>query len=301
MHATPYPTCRHLSASGHLCGSPALRGKIFCFHHQRNRQRRENIRRAQSKHFAYGREAFEAEAVASLDLPAPEDPIAVQVCLSNTFLALSSGLIPTKRAALMLYNLQIIASQFGAVEQYRERLEAKGAEATGRVRAMTDPEPIAAWDSQHQQADYMFSEERYERELVTDEPAESVAVAHAAAEQAQAEREAAVHTQPHGELPLSDVAPIETKELEEVASRMSDWDWERYLVQHLEITKPEREALKAKVFSEDREERHATRIMLLKYNPFVVRSLKRRHEKMKPTYEALEKFHELPEDTKATG
>jgi hypothetical protein len=291
------PTCRHLFASGHLCGSPAQRGKIFCYHHQRNRQRRENIRRAQSRHFAYGREAFEAEAVASLDLPAPEDPIAVQVCLSNTFLALSSGLIPTKRAALMLYNLQIIATQFGAVQKYREELEAKGAQA----KAVSDPEPIAAWDLLHQEADHMFSEERYERELVTDEPAESVAVAHAAAEQAQAERDAAFDAHPLGNLPLRDVAPIESKELEEVAGRMTDWDWERYLVQHLEISTPEREELKKKVFSDSKDERHATRMMLLKYNPFVVRSLQRRHEKMKPKYEALEKFHELPEDTKATG
>jgi hypothetical protein len=299
MHDTPkaVPTCRYLFADGHLCGSPALRDKIFCFHHQRNRQRRENIRRAQFRHLRYGREAFEAEAVASLDLPAPEDPIAVQVCLSNTFLALSSGLIPTKRAALMLYNLQIIASQFGAVQKFREELEAKRTQA----KAVSDPEPIVALDSQHDEADHMFSEERYEKELVTDEPAESVAVAHAAAEHAQAERDAAFQAHPFGNLPLSDVAPIEQKELEEVAGRMTDWDWERFLVQHMEISTAEHEALKAKVFSARRDEQWETRMRLLRYNPSAVRMLQRKHAKLKPTYEAMEKFHELPEDTKATG
>jgi hypothetical protein len=137
--------------------------------------------------------------------------------------------------------------------------------------------------------------------LVTDEPADAVAVAQQAAEQAQAERNAAFEVHPFGDLPLSDVAPIEQKELEEVAGRMTDWDWERFLVQHLEISKPEREALKEKVFSDCKDERYTTRMRLLKYNPFVVRSLQRRFEKRKPTYEALEKFHELPEDTTASG
>ena len=168
MSQSPYPTCRQVMASGFLCGSPALKNQIFCHHHQRDRQRRANLRAGLAAKFRAGEEDLNAEIVASLDLPAPDDPEAVLVCLSNTFLALAAGAIPEKRAALMIYNLQTINSTFYNLLKHREA-EAARAKETGLMaeRAVTDPEPIASFMLSNRQADFEFSAQQYARKLET--------------------------------------------------------------------------------------------------------------------------------------
>lgn len=331
MAQTPYPTCRQISASGKLCGSPALRGKIFCYNHSRDRQRRENLRRGLAVKFQNGQEDFDAEILSSLDLPAPDDPIAAQVCLSNTFLALASGVLPTKRAAVMLYNLQIITAHFATVAKYKEKFEAQqdepvfandpveaaiggsarpldcGTEAPPlgvtragrrRAQAVSDPEPVASIDNAHRQADFMFSEERYEKSLETDEPEEqhSAALASAVLAQQQSDERMA-----NPDLPLKDVAPLEEAQIDVAMGSMSDEGWEKFCDQ-LWITHEQREALKQKVvWSTDRAQRDATRRLLLKYNPRAVLGRLEKLEKMKPLSAALDDFQKLPDDTKATG
>jgi hypothetical protein len=367
MHQTTtnaVATCRQVSASGHLCGSPALRGKIFCYYHQRDRQRRENIRRALGQKFQNGQEDFDGEIISSLDLPAPDDPVAAGVCLSNTFLALAAGHIPTKRAALMLYNLQIITSNFATIAKYREDFSRAGALAStqalqdlplgstgvspvedstqaGRlcsqevaehrpdvlgkgaadsrpegllhqsesvplpkrrlVRAVTDPEPVAAMSNPHRQADFMFSEERYAAELETDEPAEIASEAKSAAELAERERNAGLAAHPEGDLPLSDIAPLEPEAVERAMETMSEEGWEKFC-NSLWIPQPERDALKQKVvWNDDRAARDATRRLLLKYNPQAVLKQLERLKKTSQMNAAYDEFEALPDDAKATG
>jgi hypothetical protein len=171
---TQYRTCRHVLAKGRICGAAALKDHIFCHHHQRDRQRRANLRAGLAAKFRAGEEDFNAEIVASLDLPAPDDPEAALVCLSNTFLALAAGAIPEKRAALMIYNLQTINSTFYNLLKHREQMAAQEKE-NGVVaeRAVTDPEPIASFLMSNRQADFEFSEQRYARKLETEQQSQT--------------------------------------------------------------------------------------------------------------------------------
>jgi hypothetical protein len=300
MDGAPYPTCRQVSASGHLCGSPALRGKIFCYHHQRDRQRKENIRRGLGMKFQNGLADFDAEVLNSLDLPAPDDPVAAGVCLSNMFLALAAGIIPTKRAALMLYNLQIVTSNFATIAKYREKFEAK---LNSTAKAVADPEPVASLTNPHREGDFLFSEERYEQSLVTDEPENVAADAAAAAAQAQTERYAAFDAKPEGPLPLTDIAPLEPEQVEQAMETMSDADWEKFCDQ-LWITSEQRAELKARVCSGeswngDRAKRDAARRLLLKYNPRAVLAQLERAKKAQQMSAALDEFDTLPDDARA--
>jgi hypothetical protein len=167
--ALQYATCKHVLASGRLCGCPAMKDHIFCYNHQRNRQRRANLRAALGQKFRNGEEDFNAEVIASLDLPTPDDPDAIIVCLAQTFLALSAGAIPEKRAALMIYNLQTITSAYTNLLKQRQ-LEAEHASQKGQLQAMTravtDPEPIGSILNAKHLADFDFSEQRYAKDLV---------------------------------------------------------------------------------------------------------------------------------------
>jgi hypothetical protein len=141
-----------------------MKNQIFCHHHQRDRQRQANLRAGLAAKFRAGEEDLNAEIVASLDLPAPDDPEAVLVCLSNTFRALAAGAIPEKRAALMIYNLQTINIAVANALRYRADLQESAARGE---RAVTDPEPIASFLSSNRQADYEFSAQQYAGRLET--------------------------------------------------------------------------------------------------------------------------------------
>jgi hypothetical protein len=41
----PVPLCTHTMPDGHLCASPALRGRRTCYHHDPNRRERQPLRR----------------------------------------------------------------------------------------------------------------------------------------------------------------------------------------------------------------------------------------------------------------
>src|SRR5262249_26950965 len=168
--ATKYRPGRHVLAKARLCGVAALKAHIFCLHHQRDRQRRANLRAGLAAKFRAGEEDLNAEIVASLDLPAPDDPEAALVCLSNTFLALAAGAIPEKRAALMIYNLQTINSAMYNLLKFREAEAAKEKESgVVEERAVTDPEPIANILLSNRQADFEFSEQSYAKKLETEQ------------------------------------------------------------------------------------------------------------------------------------
>ncbi len=81
------PRCRHIKANGEPCRAPASRGQDLCYFHQN------------------------AQALAKPErLPVLEDANAIQVALMIVMDGLYRYHIPHKTAALLLYGLQIAAS-----------------------------------------------------------------------------------------------------------------------------------------------------------------------------------------------
>jgi hypothetical protein len=119
--------CRHIRPSGRRCQSPSLRDRPFCYFHQAaNAQLRalhppvdgtsnvhvlpdcDQIRREPilQQYFANSRSPIE------LEFPPIEDPESIQLSLSMVLTALGQNRIDPKRAAAILYNLQIAVSIF---------------------------------------------------------------------------------------------------------------------------------------------------------------------------------------------
>ena len=131
-----YKTCNHVRTNGTICQSPALKGAIFCYFHQRDRQRLDNLRQARTVKLSTkvpGRDDMDAEILESLDLPVLEDAAAIQVATSTVLRAFGAGHIRPRRAGLMLFALQIAAMNMKNV-----RLNLYESDAV----AATDPEPI---------------------------------------------------------------------------------------------------------------------------------------------------------------
>lgn len=123
----PTSFCRHIRPSGRRCQSPALRGKPFCFHHATaNAHHRalhppddgtSNVLHNPSPDDldSIRREPLLAQYYANargpviLDFPPLEDSNSVQLALSMVLTVLGQNRIEPRRAAAMLYNLQIAA------------------------------------------------------------------------------------------------------------------------------------------------------------------------------------------------
>ncbi len=91
------PRCRHTLLSGQTCGQPALSGRDLCrFHQAVAPSRREFI------------------------LPIVEDAASLQLALNRVMRALADDLLSYKKAALLLYALQIAASNF---KRLREEMQ----------------------------------------------------------------------------------------------------------------------------------------------------------------------------------
>jgi hypothetical protein len=95
----PAPTrlqCRHILADGHRCGSASLRHEDFCyFHHTTRRPISNPTRRRRRRAFT---------------LPIPEDRSAILLSLGEVIGRIASNAIDPRRASLLLYALQIAAS-----------------------------------------------------------------------------------------------------------------------------------------------------------------------------------------------
>src|ERR1700758_1481975 len=99
-HFTPHhhpPRCRHTLLSGELCGQPALRGLDLCRFHR-------------------------AAAPRGLEfvLPIVEDAASLQLALNRVMRALADDLLTYKKASLLLYALQIAASNFKRLREERQ-------------------------------------------------------------------------------------------------------------------------------------------------------------------------------------
>ena len=92
-------TCKHIKANGEFCGSPALRGREYCYFHLTVLGRRLRTQ----KHIMKGECHY-------LQLPTLEDADSIQLGVMQVMDALLRDQIDTKIAGLLLYGLQIASS-----------------------------------------------------------------------------------------------------------------------------------------------------------------------------------------------
>ena len=85
--------CHQIHLNGVRCGSPALRGQSHCYYHSVLRQKREVP-----------------------TIPYLDDALSVQFSLREIIQGVASGKWDTKRAALLLYALQIASSNLKRIE-----------------------------------------------------------------------------------------------------------------------------------------------------------------------------------------
>ena len=91
--------CRHIQSSGHRCASPSLRRENFCYYHH-------STRAAISKSEAQSRQGLRA-VFTPLE---PDTRTAIQLNLGEIMRRLAAHELDPKRAGLLLYALQIAAS-----------------------------------------------------------------------------------------------------------------------------------------------------------------------------------------------
>jgi hypothetical protein len=112
--------CRHIKTNGRRCKSPSLGLSAFCYFHSRLHRRHRNlVETAPPLHETHLNPANSAtglpqtpleSAAIELDLPPLEDAESIQVFISLLITALARNRIDSKRAAILLYGLQLVSS-----------------------------------------------------------------------------------------------------------------------------------------------------------------------------------------------
>ena len=102
--------CEHVKANGHFCGSPALRGRSYCFYHLNLAGQRLRAQQCAAR----GEDD-------RLELPLLEDAASIQLALMQVNDWLLRGVIDHRRAGLLLYSLQTASCN---LRNMREEAEA---------------------------------------------------------------------------------------------------------------------------------------------------------------------------------
>ena len=98
--------CMHIMVDGANCGSPAVRGARFCYHHKRQREQHNAVRAERARD---GRKP-------QFTLPVLEDSDSIQLSLTKIMQLLAAGQLDRETARLMLYSLQIATSSLRQAE-----------------------------------------------------------------------------------------------------------------------------------------------------------------------------------------
>ncbi len=101
------PRCQHTKSNGIRCGSPALKDNLFChYHHQ-----------CPTVVFDYHGGSFANYAESELSLPAFEDAHSIQSTVHKLVEFMLKHRIEDRKAALILYALQIASSNLKRLER----------------------------------------------------------------------------------------------------------------------------------------------------------------------------------------
>jgi hypothetical protein len=115
-------TCRHIKTNGKRCQSPTLGPSAFCYFHSRLHRRHKHLLETSSpliqtspNHAQSAPETAPlmpeyASRPIELDLPPVEDAESIQVSISLLIAALARNRIDPKRAAVLLYALQLAST-----------------------------------------------------------------------------------------------------------------------------------------------------------------------------------------------
>ena len=110
--------CRHIKTNGRRCKSPSLGLSAFCYFHSRLHRRHKNL--VESAPILLENGSHQAQSAPNqpqylpdpleLDLPPLEDVESIQVSISLLITALARNRIDSKRAAILLYGLQLAST-----------------------------------------------------------------------------------------------------------------------------------------------------------------------------------------------
>jgi len=120
--------CRHIKVNGTQCGSPALRSKLFCFYHQKERP---------CPLPCYSDIEY---ATGEITLPFFEDAHSIQAVIRQVVQMVLQKRLQQKTASLLLYALQIASSNLKRMELEKPQPE----------QVVTDLEPVTpdeAWQA----------------------------------------------------------------------------------------------------------------------------------------------------------
>jgi hypothetical protein len=117
--------CRHIKTNGRRCKSPSLRVSAFCYFHSRLLRRHKHlvetapvlsVNHPNPPASAAETPQYLPETVPlELDLPPLEDVESIQVSISLLVAALARNRIDSKRAAVLLYGLQLASTNARSV------------------------------------------------------------------------------------------------------------------------------------------------------------------------------------------
>ena len=121
--------CRHIKVNGTQCGSPALRNKIFCFYHHKDRPL--PVECYSDIEYATG----------EITLPFFEDAHSIQAVIRQVVQMVLQKRLEQKTASLLLYALQIASSNLKRMDLEKPQPE----------QVVTDLEPVVdpheAWQA----------------------------------------------------------------------------------------------------------------------------------------------------------
>jgi hypothetical protein len=112
--------CRHIKVNGTQCGSPALRNKIFCFYHHKDRPL--PVPCFSDIEYATG----------EINLPFFEDAHSIQAVIRQVVQMVLQKRLERKTASLLLYALQIASSNLKRMDLEKPQPE----------QVVTDLEPV---------------------------------------------------------------------------------------------------------------------------------------------------------------
>jgi len=113
--------CRHIKVNGTQCGSPALRNKIFCFYHHKDRPL--PVECYSDIEYATG----------EINLPFFEDAHSIQAVIRQVVQMVLQKRLERKTASLLLYALQIASSNLKRMELEKPQPE----------QVVTDPDTVS--------------------------------------------------------------------------------------------------------------------------------------------------------------